>query len=444
MSAKPVNSVKRLVKKNPENISPEVIPEVLRELSKNEPASLDKLTNRRGTKYEKKSEKSRKEQQSGASRFQRGGYDTVEIGYLGHWKDFSALKQELENALAAIKEKDVGAQYVRIGNRECLLRPKMAKTGPKYFFVLELNGVKIYIPRTYSTKPNALQIQLRYGGVALTGHDFFHLHVEVMKTIHEFGFVPVKEILQRVDLQVMLPENTESTLELILNCCFACKAKDDDFYRKNRILISYWIGKNTKLRIYDKVAEMKANPDRIAKSFLTQHCIGDWLKSKKPITRFEFQLRKDSLRRLGICNVNDLLAGEPGLIEYLVDWFRLLKSPKKNGSNGKEHPIWLEVIRLFRMYFPGIEGMRKSVKWERRKGGACHDQVLNDGLTGYLSSIVSQRFGEQPDKDALKAVVDEIVESNLQRIHEKTNEKAKQRQVGKGVTIGDHEAEKQE
>ena len=82
-----------------EDITPDAIPEVLRELPKNEPTSLDKPTNRRGTKYEKKIGK---KQKSGVSRFQRGGYDTV----LGHWKDFSALKQELENAMATIKEKD--------------------------------------------------------------------------------------------------------------------------------------------------------------------------------------------------------------------------------------------------------------------------------------------------------------------------------------------------
>lgn len=423
-----------------EDITPDAIPEVLRELPKNEPAPLDKLTSRGGTKYEKKSVV---KQKAVACLYRRGGYDTVEIGYFGHWRDFPALKLALESALNAVNEKAAGAEYVALGDLECLLYPEMAKIGPKYYFVLESNGVKIYIPRTLSR--NTPNIQLRYGGVALIGRDFFGLHFELLKRVESFGFVPVKEILQRIDLQIMLRESTKSIIEILLNCCFACRAKGEEFYRLNRMMNSYGIGKDTKLRIYDKVAEINAKgADPAAKSLLAKHSIGDWLKSKKPITRFEFQLRKESLKRLGINDVNDLLAKEAGLVEYLTKWFRLLESPKKRGNNGKEHRIWTDTKRLLHECFPGSEGVREPVKWERRKAGACDVKVLMAIAKGCLSEIVARNSGEQNSDTEAEIIVQNILGPESKEIVQQAKKKSKRREIGKGVTIGDHEAEKQE
>jgi hypothetical protein len=63
-------------------------------------------------------------------------------------------------------------------------------------------GIKIYI---HGNPKGPIQgVRIRYGFEALAGRDLFAVHVNMLDRLKEIGFTVQKEIVSRIDLQVML------------------------------------------------------------------------------------------------------------------------------------------------------------------------------------------------------------------------------------------------
>lgn len=104
---------------------------------------------------------------------------------------------------------------------------------------------------------------------------------------------------------------------------------------------THYFGKSPcRVRIYNKIAQMqKKRPDKLQEYLeLTNF-------DSKEVTRVEFELRSDALRKRGIATGQDLLDHLTGLESYLVKkWFWI----PLNAHKGKQQfsPFWSEVVSL--------------------------------------------------------------------------------------------------
>jgi len=113
------------------------------------------------------------------------------------------------------------------------------------------------------------------------------------------------------------------------------------FYRGNR-LETMQVGKNQMmLRIYDKVVELARRPRKSWERLL-------WADpDAKNVLRIEFQLRRESLKLLGVSSLEDVMDRTASLWAYLTQkWFRLYTKAQVEGRSGAVevlHPFWLAV-----------------------------------------------------------------------------------------------------
>ncbi|MCB2170995.1 MAG: hypothetical protein KQI78_25330 [Deltaproteobacteria bacterium] len=93
------------------------------------------------------------------------------------------------------------------------------------------------------------------------------------------------------------------------------------------------------LRIYDKALELKNDP---AKRAFFHDLWGISIEDNVPVTRVEFQLRKDILKELSSVKFEDLAQNLQGIWEYLTTkWFRLCKKvDRQNIKNAKNTKFW--------------------------------------------------------------------------------------------------------
>ena len=91
------------------------------------------------------------------------------------------------------------------------------------------------------------------------------------------------------------------------------------------------------LRVYDKVAEIKQQSDKVWFYKL-------WGRNSD-VWRIEWQLRKAILRRFGIKTVSDLMDQQGDLLRYLAHQHTTLRCPSadNNRSRWPLHPLWADL-----------------------------------------------------------------------------------------------------
>ena len=247
---------------------------------------------------------------------------------------------------------------------------------------LERGGVRLYInadvDRPFNAGPDACgyapvgQIavgvifgeRLFRGGVSI-----FPIAEMVRSLLAELGFLVHSERLHRIDFQVTTDRISVSELRELERVGRVCSRSElnADFKRKTRGTTAtdgtlYWGTKTGKvrMRVYDKYAEAQANKkedggDKF--SFLLNSLGNDWLVEGRPLTRFEFEIKRGLLRDFNVETFDDLRRALPSIIDYLVDdWFRVLgpdyENSKKHGNTRRVKSLetWSIIASVFSSY----------------------------------------------------------------------------------------------
>jgi hypothetical protein len=149
-----------------------------------------------------------------------GGYDGgVEAGFDGVWgkERFFELSEKLSVAKQSADDGDTEKSFIDFGGRLWRVSAKGASSGsggssaPKYKFVLEYHGIKLYI---HSNPQGGIQpVRVRFGFHALAQASLW----ECVKTLHDTllkeGFTITEEKLSRVDMQVLLERSVSDFVE---------------------------------------------------------------------------------------------------------------------------------------------------------------------------------------------------------------------------------------
>lgn len=159
------------------------------------------ITNRGVTKY----------QRADSFDLQLGGYDGgVEVSFEGSWdSSFSVFLERLESAKQSASEVS-RAFPLDLCGLPVLVEATGSNSGLHYKYVFTLGGVKFFIH--HKVVKGYCAVRIRYSAESLIGRNLHLLHQAVLSYLKELGFTVHKEILSRVDMQVLVDDDLQEAL----------------------------------------------------------------------------------------------------------------------------------------------------------------------------------------------------------------------------------------
>ena len=243
-----------------------------------------------------------------------GGFDGgVEAGFDGTWDSaaFEALTARLDEAKQEANDGHFDGQFVRLDKKPWKVWPKgssSAGSGPKYKFILEHHGVKLYI---HSNPQGDIQpVRVRFGAVCLMQTDLYSAVNALKELLAKIGFRITSEKLTRVDMQVMLERPFKDFQEALKpgHVVTRCRGKllpAANLLTKKLETLSIR-SSSMELCIYDKKAEL--NQSDYVYYVVFDSCVLNGY-SPEHLTRVEFRFRRETLKRFGVNTFEDLRLG---------------------------------------------------------------------------------------------------------------------------------------
>jgi hypothetical protein len=338
----------------------------------------------------------------------RGGYDGgVGVGFSGSWHsfyDFFDFKKFADECRANVKD---DSDYVLMEYRGYIfhLWLKGSSGGVRYKYVFDYDGVRFYV---HNNPVGSIQpVRVHYNAVGLIGLDFFKKHSEVRKLIETLGFDISEEKISRLDFQVMVEYPMSVLSEAVSEDRIICFAREYRFYSSSLkdAFTSFSLGTNFKIRIYDKLLELKSMclSDPLKFSLMLKFCVGDsFFDENFNLMRVEFSVDRGVLKDFGIDSVSQLLESENGLVRYCTDkWFRVLKDKKDKNRHTNVQPVsdwWRDVQSEFLVWFPGADGHNQvdplvRVSSRDLENLNCSPEHLDKQAIGCLATSFCLRYG---------------------------------------------------
>ena len=332
------------------------------------------------------------------------GIDTLQCAYYlartdSNATDFQWLAQERE-AIRQSKFKEPVA--ITLGNSRFLLSPYGTSSG--YPFVISNEDFKIEFGEF-----NNPSFFVTFKSQVLWQSSAFSLHDKFLSWAASAGFVPHRsESMSRVDFcfDYHLP-----TMDFGPDS-FLSRSSKDSQHREDGNVQTFTFGRgDIVLRVYDKVAEISQQSDKVWFFLLWGQDTDVW--------RIEWQVRKPILKQFGIVTFEDLENSLGDLLRYLSEEHTTLRIPNgdANRSRWPLHPLWIDlqekIGQLSQLGVCRVLG-RESVLEERQIRMAI-------SVYGYLKRVgailcVQKRKEMVSEQDAL----DELV-TRMWQVHDPLN-----------------------
>jgi hypothetical protein len=259
------------------------------------------------------------------------GIDTVQCAYFmqrtgeGHI-DFQILAEKKESIR---QSKYKHPLPITLGSLEFLLQPYGTRSG--YPLVITNQDFKIEFGEF--NNPNFF---VTFTSQALWRESAFLLHDKFIAWARSVGYELFKpESLSRVDFSFDYNLPTVDFTE----DCFISRSSKDSQHREDGKVQTFTFGKgDVVLRIYDKVAEIKQQSDKVWFYLLWGQDTDVW--------RIEWQVRKAVLRRFDIKTFSDLNGQQGDLLSYLSEEHDTLRIPTNDKNASRDwplHPLWKDL-----------------------------------------------------------------------------------------------------
>ncbi len=373
-----------------------------------------------------------------------GGYDGgVEASIYGEWTEeaFRYFSWRLDTAKQCANDGDEEGTYCDFGGLLWKVSDKGAQVGAKYKWVLESHGVKLYIHS--NPKGGIAPVHVRFGFDCLARIDLFDAVETLKKVLEKEGFSWESEILSRVDMQVLLDVEVQDFLDamqgnrVVTQCRGKCEIVTD--CRTMKVQTITFRSKNCELCIYDKLAQLEA-VDSVYFMTFQRWILGG--EVPEHLTRVEFRLRREMLKRYGVTTFQDLRESQQALPQVVGrDWFRILEREKVRGSEKeiKFAPIWKRTLDEFQYYF-GSTGKVRSANslrgYKVEKSVPKVEKVLKQAV-GCLSSVASLVMAKVDDaSDVLEFICQKVADFGSV-LYDKTIERKARYEVLRGFTVSE-------
>ena len=258
------------------------------------------------------------------------GIDTLQCAYYLRQEragefDFGQLLQSRES-LRQLGTRE--GQPISLGGLPFLLHPHGTSSG--YPFLLTSEDLKIECGEF-----NSPAFFVTFRSQALWRESAHLLHAKFLEWARVVGFAPVKpERVSRVDFAFDYHLSTVNFDE----DSFVSRTNKDSQHRENGKVQTFTFGRDAiVLRVYDKVAEVEQQSDKVWFFLL-------WGQDQD-VWRIEWQVRKEVLRAFGILTVEDLRTRQGDLLRYLCEEHTTLRVPTGDGNRSRWplHPLWQDL-----------------------------------------------------------------------------------------------------
>jgi len=259
------------------------------------------------------------------------GLDTVQASYFlrpalaGAFK-FGPLMVAKERARANKAREGVS---VEVGGWSFALRPYGSGSG--YPLVLDHPHYTIECGEF-----NTPTFFVTFRSQALWEHGAQALHAAFLTWANSVGLMVIRpESLSRVDFTF---DYWLSAVDFSADHMVSQSAKDAQYREDGRLQTLTYGKSDVVLRIYDKIAEIDQQSDKV--------WFYDLWGVKDGVWRIEWQVRKDVLRRFGIRSFQDLFDGQGDVLRYLAAEHDSLRVPTSdtNRSRWPLHPLWQDLL----------------------------------------------------------------------------------------------------
>lgn len=329
------------------------------------------------------------------------GIDTAQCSYYLRPQgkggiDFAALTVERERRRLAREREPVP---VKLGDWEFMLAPHGSGNG----YPLILRNADLQIEMGELSNPPFF---VTFRSEALWRHSAHGMHRKLLGWAAGLDYAPIgPEILSRVDFafDFDLPE-----VEFDERAFVSLSSKDSQ-HRENGRIQTFTFGKgDVVLRVYDKVAEIRQQSDKV--------WFYDLWGQTEHVWRIEWQVRKARLKRFGIATFADLADQAGDLLRYLAQEHDTLRVPNSdsNRSRWPIHPLWESLLACIRQC-PGM-GVYRALN----TAAALRERKLRlvIALYGYAKQIAAiNRVQRNLDTISLKNVLQELA-GMIERVHD--------------------------
>lgn len=334
-------------------------------------------------------------------RYLLSGFDTAQAAYYlvpcipGHFQ-YEALMLARDRLRA---EKARHGAILRIGDENFRLKPHGSGSG--YPLILEHRDFTAECGEF-----NTPGFFVTYRSAALWRFGLAALHESFLSWASSVGLRVVRdETLSRVDFafDYQLP-----AVDFVRDDVVSLSTKDVS-HREHRQDQTLAFGKgDVMLRIYDKVAEIEQQSDKL------------WLYEiwgeRENVWRIEWQVRKPILKRFGLRTMEDLFSGYGDLLRYLAtdhDSLRV-RTRDSNRSRWPRHPLWEDMLARIEA-FPA-QGVHRTVDEQMLVQQRQYRVAVS--VYGYLKHFAALMSLDQGDDVVALAEAQKALNSLLGTLHD--------------------------
>jgi len=299
------------------------------------------------------------------------------------------------------------------GNREFFSWNLKRKGNKLFTYILESGDISLCLSdrSADSTIPNC---KIEFGSVTCHS-DLFKRYELILGWLRAYGLNLEKEIVSRVDLCLDFVGLHIGKTHVSNPDLWVTRARKFNLYYQDWNLTGVMLGKGViALRVYDKALEIASNPTK-ALFFYDLWNLSLPTAKKIPVTRVEFQFRRDVLKEFSspVTTVQELRESVDSLWQYATTrWARQADSPvdRKNRNQDKVNisDFW-QMVQGVLFNIPLLAGRRckknlhkniESLKAQARgcllsiAAAAGHDPDDFFGIIATVSDTITTEFSE--------------------------------------------------
>lgn len=291
-----------------------------------------------------------------------------------------------------------------------------------YWIELSAGGFKAGLKSsTENIGLNDIQIQLLASGIYSAGVKDL---VEYIDDVF-YPLITDKKPITRVDLNCFI----QYDLSFIDRTMFVSKKKKyTDIYKEQgsgTVLETLYVGRSPfKLRIYDKIKELKNSPK---KELMEIYFIVNGFKLTQPIFNIEFEIKRDFLKTYKLLDVDSVLANAQTLFKKSTEMICLKDVPKDSEPNEKYnapiHPIWEHIGSVYNV--ANIEQKQDELEAiKKRRLEMTPERAILELMSVFKYYI---NGGVHLDAQLLSSTLNAVKESMDKRSESKAHDKTKER-----------------
>ncbi len=319
------------------------------------------------------------------------GVDTLEVGFCINGYGLAESEWHmLAEAKEMAKSGDFNTDGSRIDFRGQLFAVQPSGTR-QHQYRLKNNDITLKIKPDPNGGASYPEVHVVFSSAFLWQQGYYKAYLKVKNWISPWAFISAEKVSRAdimVDIDDSLPHIDRDFNEVVTR---AQKKKSFliQSFAKGPKLTGYEFGSGACLcRVYDKVEEIKT---KSRKEWFYELWEKNGYQKGAPVTRIEFQLRRDSLRRQQVDTIDDLFAQSGDLWLYLTNkWLSLRDQGKdSNRSRWTIKPYW-DIVQNAVGLFGEITGV---IRVRQQKPNLAALKKQTRGMFVTMAAVVGMSMG---------------------------------------------------